>query len=412
MSDRVRVAVFFGGKSVEHEISVISGLQAVYAFDTSKYQPVAVYITKNCEMYAGGQVGEIEAYKNIDELIKGAVRVNLVRDKNSFYLVRYPSKAFGNNIVAEIDAALPVVHGTNVEDGTIQGYLHTLGIPYVGCDVFSSALCMDKAATKCVLKAYGVPVLDCVCVNIRQYVSSVEDTVKTIEEKTDYPVIVKPVNLGSSVGITKANDRQKLEKALSYAFEFSDIALVENAVESLKEINCSVLGDRYSAETSVCEEPINSDEILSYADKYLSGGSKGDGVKTMGAKVGGAKVGGTKSSAGMADTKRKLPADISPELEKKVREYAKQAFCAIGCSGVTRVDFLYDTKNDKLYVNELNTIPGSLSFYLWEATGKPFDVLLDDLVKLAFKRERQQENLNFSFDTNILQGIKLSHGKA
>ncbi len=406
MSDKIRAGVFFGGKSVEHEVSVISGLQALYAFDTSKYEAVPVYITKDCEMYAGGNVGEIEAYKDIDSLVKGAVRVNLIRDAERFLLVRYPNKAFSNNVVAEIDVALPVVHGTNVEDGTLQGYFNTIGIPYAGCDVYSSAICMDKAASKAVMKLNGVPVLDCICINGKQFVNDMENTVTLIESKTKYPVIVKPVNLGSSVGITKADCRAKLEKALAYAFEFSDVALIENAVENLKEINCSVLGDRYEVHTSVCEEPINNDEILSYADKYLNGGSKGS------AKTGGVKTSGSKTSAGMADTKRKLPADISSELEQKVREYAKQAFCALGCSGVARVDFLYDTKNDKLYVNELNTIPGSLSFYLWEATNKPFAELLDNLVALAFKRERMQKSLNFSFDTNILQGITLSRGKA
>ena len=160
MSDRIRVAVFFGGKSVEHEISVISGLQAVYAFDKSKYEPIPVYITKSCEMYAGGDVGEIEAYGDIDALVAGAMRVTLVKDGDKFLLVRYPAKKFGNNVVAEIDAALPVVHGTNVEDGTFQGYLHSMGIPYAGCDVFSSAVCMDKAATKALLRTYSVPVLD------------------------------------------------------------------------------------------------------------------------------------------------------------------------------------------------------------------------------------------------------------
>jgi len=409
MSDRIRVGVMFGGRSVEHEISVISGLQAVYAFNTEKYEPVPIYITKKGEMFAGGEVGEIEAYKDINKLIASASRVNLLKDGEKYLLVRYPSKMFGNNVIAEIDVALPVVHGTNVEDGSLQGYLHSIGIPYAGCDVFSSAVCMDKAATKSVLRSYDVPVLDCICINSKQYMKNSAETLALIESRTEYPVIVKPVNLGSSVGIKKAKDRENLVKAVEYAFEFSNIALIENAVENLKEINCSVLGDRYEAQTSVCEEPINNDEILSYADKYLNGGSKG---AKSGAKLTGAKCGGSKSSAGMADTKRKLPADISKELEERVRDYAKRAFCGIGCAGVTRVDFLYDTKNDKLYVNELNTIPGSLSFYLWEASGKPFDVLLDDLVKLAFKREREEDNLNFSFDTNILSGIKLSKGKA
>ncbi len=406
MSDKIRVAVIFGGKSVEHEISVISGLQAAYAFDTSKYEVVPVYITKDSKMYAGEAVGEIENYKDINELLKKSVRVNLVNNNGRFYLERYPAKKFGNNIISEVDVALPVVHGTNVEDGTLQGYLHHIGIPYAGCDVFSSAVCMDKAATKALLKMADVPVLDCVTVDFEQYVADKENAVKLIEEKTKYPVIVKPVNLGSSVGIKKASNTQELSLALDYAFEFASVVLCENAVENLKEINCSVLGDRYNAKTSVCEEPVGSDEILSYADKYLSGDSSK--TKTPGAKC----TGGAKSSGGMADTKRKLPADISKELEEKVRFFAKKAFQTIGCSGVARVDFLYNTVTEELYVNEFNTIPGSLSFYLWEATGLPFASLLDELVKLAFKREREQDNLNFSFDTNILQGIKLSRGKA
>ncbi len=404
MSDKIRVGVFFGGKSVEHEVSVISGLQAVYAMDTEKYEPVPVYISKDGSMFAGGNVGEIEAYKDIKKLTADSVRVNLIKDGTHFSLVRYPAKKFGSNIVDTIEVALPVVHGTNVEDGTLQGYFQAIGIPYAGCDVFSSAVCMDKEASKLIMKAKGIPVLDCVTVNCKQYSVDEVQTLALIEEKTAYPVIVKPVNLGSSVGIKKAKDREALVTALEYAFEYSNVVLIENAVENLKEINCSVLGDIYDAETSVCEEPIGGDEILSYADKYLSGGTKDS---KLGAKSG-AKFSGSKGSSGMADLKRKLPADISKELEEKVRCYAKAAFQALGCSGVTRVDFLYNTVTEALFVNELNTIPGSLSFYLWEATGKSFAQLLDDMIKLAFKRERQQAELNFSFDTNLLQGITLS----
>ncbi len=404
MSDKIRVGVFFGGKSVEHEVSVISGLQAAYAFDKNKYEPVPVYISKTGEMYAGGNVGEIEAYADIKKLTDTAVRVNLVKDGNAFSLTRVTPKKFGSNVVATIDAALPVVHGTNVEDGTLQGYLHFLGIPYAGCDVYASAICMDKEGSKLIMKEKGIPVLDCVTVNSKQYASGNASCLDLIENKTKYPVIVKPVNLGSSVGIKKAKDREDLDKALDYAFGFSNVVLVENAVENLKEINCSVLGDIYSAETSVCEEPVGSDEILSYTDKYVNGGSKDS-------KLGGAKTSGAKSG-GMAQLKRKLPADIPPELEQKVRKYAKMAFQGLGCSGVTRVDFLYNTVTEELYVNELNTIPGSLSFYLWEASGKDFATLLDDMMSLAFKRERQQDELSFSFDTNILKGITLSRGKA
>ncbi len=409
VSDKVRVGVFFGGRSVEHEVSVISGLQAYYAADRSKYELTPVYITKDGKMYAGGNVGEIEAYRDIKALISGATRVNLINDNGAFLLVRYPEKKFGNNVIAELDVALPVVHGTNVEDGTLQGFFQFIGIPYAGCDVCSSALGMDKAASKFVLKENGIPVLDCVCINTKEYFADADASIEKIESKTQYPVIVKPVNLGSSVGVSKAKDRDALVKSIENAFSFASVVLVENAVENLKEINCSVLGDRYDAIASVCEEPVNGEDILSYTDKYVSGGSK-DGAKTGGAK--GVDTGSAKSASGMANLKRKIPAEISPDLEAKVREYSVAAFKALGCSGVTRIDYLYDTVNDKLFLNELNTIPGSLSFYLWEATGVSFAELLDRIIKLAFKKQREQEELNFSFDTNILNGIKLSKGKA
>lgn len=407
-SGKVRVGVFFGGRSVEHEVSVISGLQAYYAADRSKYDLVPIYITKDGRMYTGGGVGEIEAYNDINVLISGATRVNLINDNGSFLLVRYPEKKFGNNVVAELDVAFPVVHGTNVEDGTLQGFFQFIGIPYAGCNVCSSALGMDKAASKFVLKENGIPVLDCVCVDSKEYFADTDKAVEKLEAKTSYPVIVKPVNLGSSVGVSKAKDRAALINAVENAFSFASVVLVENAVENLKEINCAVLGDRYDAIASVCEEPVNGDEILSYSDKYVSGGSK-DGSKTGGAKS--ASAVGVKSSSGMANLKRKIPAEISPELEARVREISVSAFKALGCSGVTRIDYLYNTVTGELYLNELNTIPGSLSFYLWEATGMSFTELIDKIINLAFKRKREEGQLNFSFETNILKGITLSRGK-
>lgn len=404
---KIRVGVFFGGKSVEHEVSVISGLQAYYAADKEKYQLTPIYITKDNKMYVGGNVGEIEAYKDIKALLAGATRVNLVNDNGCFYLVRYPKKAFGNDILAQLDVAFPVVHGTNVEDGTLQGFFSFIGIPYVGCDVCSSALGMDKAASKFILKENGIPVLDCVCINNKEYFSDIDTAISRIENKTRYPIIVKPVNLGSSVGVSKAKDKASLIKAIESAFSFASTVLVENAVENLKEINCSVVGDKYEAISSVCEEPVNSDEILSYKDKYVSDGSKAS--SKSGSKVNA--EGGTKSSSGMANLKRKIPAEIPKELEERVRELSVKAFKTLGCSGVTRIDYLYNTVTEELYLNELNTIPGSLSFYLWEATDVSFTELIDKLISLAFKRSREEGELNFSFDTNILNGIRLSKGK-
>ena len=267
---------------------------------------------------------------------------------------------------------------------------------------------MDKAASKFVLKENGIPVLDCVCINSKEYFSDVDKAIEKLESKTSYPVIVKPVNLGSSVGVSKAKDRDALIKSVENAFSFASVVLVENAVENLKEINCAVLGDKYDAIASVCEEPVNGEDILSYTDKYVNGGSKG--AKSGGAKS--ADTGAAKSASGMANLKRKIPAEISPELEAKVKEISVAAFKALGCSGVTRIDYLYNTVTGELYLNELNTIPGSLSFYLWEATGMSFAELIDRIISLAFKKHREDGELNFSFDTNILNGIKLSKGKA
>ena len=237
-TSKIRVGVFFGGRSVEHEVSVISGLQAYYAASKEKYDLTPIYISKDGCMYTSGDVGEIEAYKDINKLIKGAIRVNLVNDNGRFLLVRYPAKKFVDNVICELDVAFPVVHGTNVEDGTLQGYLRFIGIPYVGCDVCSSALGMDKAASKFVLKENGIPVLDCICINSKDYFSDSQAIINKIEEKMQYPIIVKPVNLGSSVGVSKAKARDSLCSAIENAFSFSTVVLIEKAVENLKEIKC------------------------------------------------------------------------------------------------------------------------------------------------------------------------------
>ena len=390
---KIRVGVFFGGKSVEHEVSVISALQACRSLNTEKYDIIPIYITKNTEFYIGENIGKIEAYRNIPALLKESSRVIPVGNGGTVELLHYPMKKFGSNVAATIDVALPVVHGTNVEDGALQGYLQTLGIPYASCDVLSSAVGMDKYVMKCVFADNGIPVLPATVVNVKQFTREHDAVLELIESRTQYPVIVKPVNLGSSVGIRKAKDREALEEALDYAFTFAIKVLVDNAVTELKEINCSVLGDYEEAEASECEEPIANDEILSYQDKY----------------VGGTKSAGGKS--GMASLKRKIPADITPEQREEVRTLAVKAFKALGCSGVARIDFMLDKATGKIYLNEINTIPGSLSFYLWEPVGVKYSELLDRMISLAFKRERENKSISFSFDTNILENASFGGSK-
>ena len=389
---KIRIGLFFGGKSVEHEVSIISAIQAFNAFNREKYDVIPVYITKNNELYTGEAVGKIEEYRNIPALIKKSTHVIMINEGNKTKLVCYPMKKFGDSTVAEIDVAFPVVHGTNVEDGALQGYFQTLNIPYVGCDVLSSAVGMDKYVMKAVLKDNGIPVLDCVTVTASEFTRDADAAADNIKEKIGFPAIVKPINLGSSVGIKVGRDIDGLKEALDYAFGFSGKVLVEHAIQELREINCSVCGDIDSAEASECEEPIGSDEILSFEDKY-TGGSK------------------SSKSSGMASLKRKIPAEITDDMRNEIRETAVKAFKCLGCSGVSRIDFMIDTAKDKVYLNEINTIPGSLSFYLWEPLGVKYPELLDKMVSLALKRDRELRNLNFTFESNILAEVKLGGSK-
>ena len=388
---KIKVGVFFGGKSVEHEVSVISGIQALNAFNKEKYEAIPIYITKENEMYTGEAIANIGNYKNIPELLKKSIRIFFICDQGKLNMVQYPEKKFGNSVVDYIDVAFPVVHGANVEDGSLQGFLRHYNIPLVGCDVTAAAVSMDKYVMKTVLKDNDIPVLDCVTLHVREYEKDEEAAYRKIENKIPYPVIIKPINLGSSVGIKVAKDREGLCEALQYAYEFGQKVLVEKAIMNLREINCSVLGDYESAQASECEEPISSDEILSYEDKYVAGG-KG-------------------ASEGMRTAKRELPANLTPELREEIRTLAVKTFQALDCNGVSRIDFMIDKDTDQVYVNEINSIPGSLAFYLWEIMGKPYEELLDDMVKLALKREREESNLMTSFESNILQNANLSGAK-
>ncbi|RKM58722.1 D-alanine--D-alanine ligase [Butyrivibrio sp. CB08] len=393
---KLKVAVLFGGKSTEHEISIISAIQAIGSINKDKYEVIPVYMTKNNDFYVGESIGTIEEYTNIPQLLKKSTQVIWVKEGDRVSLVRYPMKKFGNNVITTVDVAFPIVHGTNVEDGTLQGYLATMGLPVVGCDVLSSAVGMNKYVMKTVLKDNGIPVLDCKCYTWKDY-EDVDALVAKIEAAFSYPVIIKPLNLGSSIGIKKASDRDGLLEALELGFEFSKKILVEHAIENLKEINCSVLGDYEEAEASECEEPINSDEILSFEDKYI-GGAKGSAM------------GGQSGSKGMASLKRKIPADISSEMRDKIRKMAVDSFICLGCTGVSRIDFMIDMDTNEVYLNEINTIPGSLAFYLWEPLGMKYEHLLDNMIQLALKADRENHKVVYSFETNVLEGVHLGGG--
>ncbi|MCR5596268.1 MAG: D-alanine--D-alanine ligase [Lachnospiraceae bacterium] len=388
---KTQIALVFGGRSVEHEVSVISGIQAYMNMDTDKYDVTPVYMTKSGTFYVGEGIGKIESYKDIPALIKNSVQVIWTNDNDVVYMREYPSHLLKKGYEKRVDIVFPVVHGTNVEDGALQGFFKTLGVTFVGCDVCASAVGMDKYVTKTVLKDVGVPVLDGCVYTMSDY----EETGKLadmIEERFGYPVIIKPVDLGSSVGISIAHDRNELLCAVDDAYRYASVILAEHAISNLREINCSVLGDENYAESSECEEPLHTRDILSYEDKYVSG-SKGG------------------KSQGMASVSRKIPADISDELRQKVRELAVKSFKALRCNGVARIDFMLDEDNGELYFNEINTIPGSLAFYLWEPLGIPYKELLTRMVELAKKRARTEKSLTFTFDTNILDGASFGGAK-
>ncbi len=385
---RTNVAVFFGGRSVEHEISVISASQAMHAINREKYNVIPVYISKQGKWYTGEKLFDIANYRDMNTLVKNCEEVFMRPEFGDYNLYRAKTKLFGSNIYAAIDVVIPALHGTNGEDGIFEGVLETIGIPYAGCNTVSSANGMDKITMKMILKECGIPVVDYVWFTDKQWYKQKDALIEKIESQIGYPVIVKPANLGSSVGISRATNRESLIESIETAEKYSARIIVEDMVENLKEINCSVLGDCDDYQTSTLEEPIKTGEFLSYEDKYM---------------------GGTKSAKGMQASQKRIPADLSKELTERIQFLAGETFRVLSCHGVSRVDFMVDDDTQNVYVNEINTIPGSLSFYLWEATGIPFDRLMDNLIQLALKRKREQGMKTTNFDQNIFSlsgGVK------
>lgn len=379
---KTNVAVFFGGRSVEHEISVISALQAINAFDKSKYNIIPVYITKQGRWVTGPELLEISNYRDMKALEEKTTEVYMRPEYGDFNLYRanpggglFSKK---NPIYEELHVAIPVLHGSHGEDGMFEGLLETIGIPFAGCDTLSSANGMDKITMKMILRSEDIPVVDYVWFTDKQWGSERDSIIEKIETKLGYPVIVKPANLGSSVGIGKASDRSSLISRIDEAERFSQRIIVEHMIQDMMEINCSVLGDADDHQSSVCEEPISKGDFLSYDEKY---------------------GGGTK--AGMQASEKRIPADIPEEMSDAIRKMAGETFRVLSCHGVSRIDVMVDRKDNKIYVNEINTIPGSLSYYLWEESGISFSALMDRLVALALKRKRETERKTFTYDANI-----------
>ena len=393
---KLNIAVFFGGESVEHEVSIISAHQAIEAHDKNKYNVIPVYVSKERKLYVSDLLKDMSNYKDLKHLISQCTQVSITSEDNRVVIRPVKPSLFGPKELGTIDVAIPVMHGTNGEDGTIQGFFEMLKVPYAGCDLYGAAIGQAKVLQKNVLNDNNLPITNWFWV----YGAEMDTRQSEILDKVHrliYPVIIKPARTGSSVGISIAHNDEEYLACFDEARQYDEKIITEKVVKPMREINCSVVGDSYSCVASVLEEvsSVSQDELLSFSDKYL-GGSKS--TKSEGSK-------------GMASTARIVPAPLTDEQTRLIQQLAKETFRVLGTSGVCRIDFLMDADTKKVYVNEINTIPGSLAFYLWQAAGVSFSELMDKLVELALDRERRRSKMTFSYETNILSNFSASSAK-
>lgn len=387
---KLQLGVFYGSRTCEHDVSIISAVQLMRAVNRQKYDVIPVYISKQGEWFTGEALFEMSSYTPFDPMKKGIVRVNLDVTAGSGALTRieHGKGLLGKDrevVVARIDCAIPVFHGMHGEDGTVQGLLELCNIPYASAGVGASALGMDKVYMKQFFRGAGFPVLpDCWFLR-RAWEKDRNHVMDTIEAKLPYPVFVKPASLGSSIGVSRANDRAGLEEALDLAFDFDRKVLIEQGLDKPLELNCSVLGYNGESKASEIEMPVTGGDLLSYLDKYgSSGGSKG-----------------------MASLKRVLPAPVEPELREKIQKLSVDIFNNLDCKGVVRIDYMYDAASNGLYITEINTIPGSMAFYLWEATALPYADMIDKLVEYAMEARQDKDDSNYAYSSSILTDVSL-----
>ena len=382
----IKLGVVFGSRAAEHDVSIISGLQILENADKSKYDAFPIYISRKGEWFIGEPLREIKTYRNFDPNMKGITRVCMpaIPGYNGLMSMEQGGGLFkkGAGKAAQLDCAILAMHGMNGEDGTLQGLFELADIPYSSAGVTGSAVGMDKIVMKAVFESMGLPVLP----GKYFYRTECEKDMERVlaeAETLGYPLFVKPANLGSSIGINRANDREGLEHALNVAMNFDRRILVEKGLDKPIEINCACLGRGADSLASVCEQPISSDELLSFEDKYLSG-QGGKGMKSL---------------------DRKIPAPISAEMTENIQQMTRDIFRMLECKGVVRIDYMIDRTTNQVYVNEINTIPGSFAFYLYEPMGIPFRELIDRLVEGAFAEQKEKHESSFAFDSEILNKV-------
>lgn len=385
----ITVGIIFGGRSVEHEVSIITGYQALGAIDRERYRPVPVYLARDNVWYVGEFLQTIDFFRREHPPLERLTRVLPCPDPAQGKLVLRPTRStlFARSAEIILDCVLPATHGTYGEDGCLQGLLEMSGVPYAGSDVRASAVGMDKVLTKAILAAAGLPHLEHRVLSRTQYQLQPNACLAALESHPGYPLMVKPAVLGSSVAVGRAESRARLKDALDLAFRFCDRALTEPALTDFREVNCAVL-DGDPPIPSVLEQPIRESDLLRFQDKYQGGKS---GSKS------------SKGSKGMASQQRLIPAPLDEAMTKTIQEMAVRTFQAIGAGGVARVDFLIDRDN-RVFVNELNNIPGSFAFYLWENMGKSFRELLTRMIDRAFEIRRNKDRTTYAFESNLLAG--------
>lgn len=375
---KTKVAVVFGSRSVEHEVSIVTAMQVFENINRDKYEIIPVYIDKIGRWLIDARLETLESFKNLKlKEIKAPEYIFQASPSVKSLIPKSAIKSFFTKISADI--YFPVIHGTFGEDGTLQGLFEMADVPYVGSGVTGSAVGMDKIIQKAVFKEIGIPIVKYVWFLKSEWENNKIEIIKNIEKILGYPVFIKPANLGSSVAISKAGGLKELENAIDVASHFDRRIIVEEGKENIIEINCSVLGNN-DLTASVCEQPIKTQDVLTYEDKYLKGGK----------------------TKGMAGLSRLVPAPISEELTKKIQDMAKRAFKAVDAAGISRVDFMVKPDTEEFWITEINTLPGSLSFYLWEKSGISFSELLDKLISLGFERHQERQSLMFSYDSDLI----------
>lgn len=390
MSSR-NIVVAFGGISPEHEVSVLSGMQVIASLKDTKFNLIPLYVSKSGRWLTGDLLLDLENFQDLDSLRQQATRCTFSHDDLGKPILLETEKRgfFGSPKSHSIHAVIPAFHGSEGEDGSFQGTCEMYNIPFAGSGVFASSLGMDKVKAKELCQAHDIPVVDGFDFFESEWEND-QTSILATAGKLDFPVIIKPVALGSSIGVARASDESELAEAVETAFRYDNNLMIEKAISPLIEINCSVLGTPEQMQTSVCERPLGQEETLSFEDKYQSenGGQKG-----------------------MASADRVIPADISDELTEKIQSLSKQIFKLFRASGVARLDFLINADTEEVFFNEINTIPGSFSFYLWEESGMNMRELMLKLIEIALERHQQKIGRIRSYDTNLLnekavKGIK------